>query len=97
MKPTPSPGRNPTPSGIINPEIEALELKVSPIIQRMREEGMTIAPLPEPSTVRGPRWIEEIGDDHPDQPRFDGGVLVLALVAALSWVAIGGIALAVFL
>lgn len=43
------------------------------------------------------KWIEEIGDDHPDQPRFDGGVLVLALVAALSWVAIGGIALAVLL
>lgn len=55
MKPTPSPGKNPTP------------------------------------------WVQEIGDDHPDQPTFDGGVLVLALVAALSWVAIGGIALAVFL
>lgn len=50
-----------------------------------RERELTDAP-----THRRP-FVQEIGDDHPDQPTFTGGVLVLALVAALSWVAIGAI------
>lgn len=37
-------------------------------------------------------FIEVIGDDHPDQPRFDGGPLVVALVVGLPW-AVGGVIL----
>jgi hypothetical protein len=38
------------------------------------------------------RFADVIGDDHPDQPRFDGGVLVVALVVGLLWT-IGGVIL----
>lgn len=35
--------------------------------------------------------IEVIGDDHPDQPRFTGGIIGAILVAALLWAIAGGL------
>lgn len=38
------------------------------------------------------KWIEQIGDNHPDQPRFDGGPILVVLVVGLLWAA-GGLIL----
>lgn len=47
------------------------------------------------TTTRRSRRVslyEVIGDDHPDQPRFDGGVIVAAIVVPILW-AIAGVLL----
>lgn len=35
--------------------------------------------------------IEVIGDDHPDQPRFDGGVIGVVIAAAILWAIAGAL------
>ncbi len=35
--------------------------------------------------------FEVIGDDHPDQPRFDGGVIGVVIAAALLWAIAGAL------
>lgn len=36
-------------------------------------------------------FIEQVGDDHPDQPRFDGGVIGVVIVAFILWAIAGGL------
>lgn len=36
-------------------------------------------------------WIEHRSDNCPDQPRFGGGIIVVALVTGLLWAAAVGI------
>lgn len=40
--------------------------------------------------IRTP-WVEQVGDDHPDQPRFDGGVIGVVIAAAILWAIAGAL------